>query len=177
MEAFGRRVRAGSVADVHITVNGCGVSRVQGRSVGREVELDRLPVYNIRWYIRAMCTISNFIFCCIMNKKEEWRSVVGYEGMYEVSNVGTIRSLNRIVSRSDGGIRNIKGKILKTRIDKNGYERVGLNKNGNSKLWLVHRIVGMAFLERRSGCDYIDHIDGNRSNNLPSNLRWCTIRK
>lgn len=122
-----------------------------------------------------MCTIANFIFCCIMNKKEEWRSVVGYEGMYEVSNVGTIRSLNRIVSRSDGGIRNIKGKILKTRIDKNGYERVGLNKNGNSKLWLVHRIVGMAFLEKRSGCDYIDHIDGNRSNNLPSNLRWCTI--
>jgi hypothetical protein len=82
---------------------------------------------------------------------EEWRAVVGYEGLYEVSSQGSVRSLDRIVLYPDGKpSRNFKGKVLKQCLNvKQRYYGVRLSKQGKTKLWLVHQLVAAAFLGNR----------------------------
>lgn len=95
---------------------------------------------------------------------EKWKPIVDYEGLYEVSNLGQVRSIPR--SRCKGG-------ILKPHINK-GYEYVHLCKNGKPYYAKVHRIVADAFLEVIPGKTHVNHIDGNKTNNHVSNLEWCT---
>ncbi len=90
--------------------------------------------------------------------------VKGYEGVYEVSNTGKVRSLPRKTS---------KGGELKQATVQGGYKRVSLS-NGSRKGYTVHRLVGMAFLSNPLNKPCINHIDGNPSNNNVSNLEWCT---
>lgn len=98
---------------------------------------------------------------------EEWRPIEGYEGLYEVSNLGRVRSIDRIVNKHL-----INGKILNVR---NGiYLTVTLSKNGKAKQMTIHRIVAIAFIPNQNNYGYIDHIDGNKHNNNASNLRWVT---
>ena len=108
----------------------------------------------------------------------EWRDVKGYEGLYQVSNTGQVRSLDRIVFQrhKDGGqARHIyKGKILKLSLQKNGYLTVDLHTGGNFHRMLVHRLVGEAFLMKPDGKDYINHKDSDTTNNNADNLEWCT---
>lgn len=101
---------------------------------------------------------------------EVWRDCVGYEGLYWVSNLGRVKSKFR------QGCRNI---ILKPNINRNGYYMVMLsNKNKERKKWLVHRLVGFAFIENPKPNEYniIDHIDRNRQNNNKDNLRWVNFK-
>lgn len=105
--------------------------------------------------------------------EEVWKDVDGYEGYYQVSNLGRVRSLERIVKRGSNSLR-IAGKIKVQRINSNGYMRVFLNKEGVSKLALVHRLVAAAFVENPNSYGYVDHIDSDRLNNCASNLAWCT---
>lgn len=97
---------------------------------------------------------------------EIWRPVVGYEGYYEVSNFGRVKSLNYK--------RTGRPEILKPGNNGNGHLKVELSKDGKSKKFYVHRLVAQAFLEPVPGKDYIDHIDGNPENNVVTNLRYCT---
>ena len=100
---------------------------------------------------------------------EEFRPIVGYEGLYEVSNLGNVRSLN--YNRKKGLVKELKFYYSK------GYKHVTLSKNKVSKRYGVHRLVAMAFPEICGewfdGCQ-VDHIDTNPSNNIATNLNVCT---
>lgn len=103
----------------------------------------------------------------------EWRAVVGYEGTYEVSNTGLVRSLDRIVS-GRWGLVPYKGKQLKPSTNSKGYLQVMLSKGGKSKTYKVHRLVAISFLPNPLSKPQVNHLDGDPSNNLVSNLEWST---
>lgn len=99
---------------------------------------------------------------------EVWRDVVGYEGYYVVSNKGIVKGLDRKLNNN----RFYKGKILKQREDKNGYLVINLNKGGDAKTLKVHRLVAISFLGIIDGKNEVNHIDGDKKNNIVSNLEW-----
>jgi len=100
--------------------------------------------------------------------QEEWRSVVGYEGLYEVSNMGRVRSLKECRGKS-----NI---ILKHNIN-NGYSHIDLYKNSSRQHSKIHRLVAQAFIPNPENKYDVNHIDSNRSNNIISNLEWVTRKE
>ena len=105
-----------------------------------------------------------------MTESETWKDVVGYEGLYKVSDEGRIYSVERKDSRGN----RCGGRILKPRYYKDGYLRVTLCKNGKSKTKKVHRLVAGAFIPNPKGFLEVNHKDENKSNNESSNLEWCT---
>lgn len=107
---------------------------------------------------------------------EEWRPIEGFEGLYEVSDWGRIKSLERKYFNGKGWLK-IEEHIMKVYNDKDGYELVRLKKNGDGTTLRVHRIVGQTFISNDEGKPFIDHIDGNTSNNCVWNLRWCTQKE
>lgn len=105
--------------------------------------------------------------------KEIWKDIKGYEGKYQVSNMGRVRSLDRI----DRAGAKRKGQILKPNIESNGYVRVHLADGKGYNRESVHRLVAEAFVERKSGTDNIvNHLDNNPSNNRADNLEWTTYK-
>lgn len=103
---------------------------------------------------------------------EIWKDIPGYEGYYKVSNKGRVKSLlfqNNALNKKFP-----REKILKQKKDKYNSYRVELWKNGKNKTWLVHRLVGLAFLGIPKENMTINHKDGNRLNNHINNLEWCT---
>lgn len=105
-----------------------------------------------------------------MSEKEIWKDIEGYEGLYQVSNMGRVRSLDRKDARGH----RIKGKMLADCRTRCGYRMVGLHQGGNAKCWLIHRLVAMAFLDNPSNLPEVNHKDENKANNAVSNLEWCT---
>ena len=109
---------------------------------------------------------------------EEWKDIQGYEGLYQVSNCGRVKSHDRVVFQSNRygttTVHVYKGKILKECANPNGYIHVDLHKNGKVKRFLMHRLVAMHFLKRLNEQNVINHLDGNKFNNHVSNLEWCT---
>lgn len=115
---------------------------------------------------------------------EVWRAVVGYEGYYEVSNFGRLKSLSRVDYK--GHVR--KERILKPTKKKNGYLHLILSKNGVRKDFLVHRLVAEAFIPNPDNLLIVNHRDENKENNFvfvkedgsvdfqKSNLEWCDYR-
>lgn len=104
---------------------------------------------------------------------EKWKDVFGYEGLYQVSDAGRVRSLD--INRVDKLGRKLKkkGRILKG-IEVMGYLKVNLWKGGVMKIHAVHRLVAIAFIPNPEGKPQINHKDGNKENNHVSNLEWCT---
>lgn len=104
---------------------------------------------------------------------EIWKDIKDYEGMYQVSNLGNVRSLDYFVN-SWRGPRLKKGKMMNPTDNGNGYKIVSLSKENLRKNHYLHRLVAEAFLEKPNGCDVINHKDYNRSNNNAENLEWTT---
>lgn len=104
--------------------------------------------------------------------KPTWKPVIGYEGAYEVSDDGAVRSMDRFVACKNG-FRSTKGKTLIPHLNGKGYLHVGLS-SGKSRTVVVHKLVANAFLGERPEGYVINHIDGNKENNAALNLEWCT---
>jgi hypothetical protein len=106
--------------------------------------------------------------------KEEWRAVPGYEGLYELSNMGWVRSLDRIVRASGVSKRRAFGHVLNPYTNKLRYQYVALSKDGKSKTLSLHRLVANVFVPNPNNYSIINHKDENPSNNRADNLEWCT---
>lgn len=107
----------------------------------------------------------------------EWRDVVGYEGLYKVSNNGLIKNVPRTYKMKDGRNRTIKEQYMKFMVDKDGYNRVGLRRNGKQRKFYVHRLVARAFIPNEEEKPQVNHIDGVKNNNFYQNLEWCTHKE
>ena len=106
--------------------------------------------------------------------EEIWIDIKGYEGLYQVSNLGRVKSLERIASQGKRGQRSIGEKIKTPRPNKKGYLKVMLSKDNIQKGYFVHRLVGIAFLENKDMKPQINHKDGDVTNNCVNNLEWST---
>ena len=109
-----------------------------------------------------------------MNKEEVWSQIPGYNNIYEISNYGNVRSIDRAVNAKNGSTRIVKGRDIKL-INNGLYYVVGLAKNGKTKQCFVHRLVAEAFIPNVENFKCVNHKDGNKLNNKVDNLEWCTI--
>lgn len=110
--------------------------------------------------------------------EEKWKPIEGYAGLYEVSNLGRVRSVDRITTMKNGVRRKTHGTVLKP-AQGNGagnYLCVTLSKNGRMKKKLVHRLVASAFIPNPENLPEINHKDEDKTNNKADNLEWCDRR-
>jgi hypothetical protein len=106
-------------------------------------------------------------------ENEVWMNIKGYEGYYQISNLGRVKSLERITIRKKGtSLR--KGRILKHTKNQQGYELVNLCKNSKVKFKAVHRIVMESFIPNIENKPCVNHINGIKTDNTLNNLEWCT---
>lgn len=108
---------------------------------------------------------------------EEWRAIPEWES-YEVSNIGRIRSVDRVIyEKPTNKARRLKGKVMTLKFDQHGYKQVQMNHNGKRKLFKVHRAVAMAFIPNPKNKPCVNHKDNNPANNMVENLEWCTLKE
>lgn len=108
--------------------------------------------------------------------EEIWKDIDEYKGIYQVSSLGRVRSLDRYDACKRFQTRMLKGQILKPLATKGGYFRVALMVTNNRKYCLIHRLVAKAFIANPDNHPCINHIDENKSNNSVANLEWCTYK-
>lgn len=106
-------------------------------------------------------------------QEEKWRPVPGYEGYYEVSDRGGVRSLTRTFLKGDGRAYTTRGRVLAP-LNVRAYRRVGLSREGSTKQFSVHRLVALAFLGNSTG-PLVRHLDGDPHNNVVTNLAFGTL--
>lgn len=104
---------------------------------------------------------------------EIWKDIIGYEGHYQVSNLGNVKRLER----KDSLGRKLKEKVLKERVNLNGYHYALLSLNGSAHNKLVHRLVAIAFIPNPHNYPQVNHIDENPSNNCITNLEWVSPKQ
>lgn len=107
-------------------------------------------------------------------KKEVWRDVVGYEGLYKVSSEGRVKSLDKEIFNKLTGRMNFREGIIRKLQLTQGYYNLILLHEGKGKYFKVHRLVAMSFVYKPKGCDVVNHLDGNKTNNFYKNLEWTT---
>lgn len=105
--------------------------------------------------------------------EEIWKDIKNYEGLYQISTLGRVRSFDRIVNSKNGGKQLKIGKILKP-IKGEKYLMVDLSVNNRSHFRHIHRLVAEAFIPNPHNYSIINHKDENKLNNVVSNLEWCT---
>ena len=117
--------------------------------------------------------VHHLITCKMENQKEVWKDVIGYEGLYQISNLGRIKSLKRTVKKSNGSTKFVREKIIKKKTNY-GYENVALSKNGIVSTKKVHRIIAEVFIPNPENKKTINHKNGIRNDNRIENIEWST---
>ncbi|WP_276738166.1 NUMOD4 domain-containing protein [Prevotella pallens] len=109
---------------------------------------------------------------------EKFKPVKGYTGIYEISNLGRVKSLSRVIERNDGNTRVTEDRIILPFTTKAGYSQIVLCKDGVKKKHYIHRLVALAFIPNDNPIEKIvvNHKDENPINNNVGNLEWCTQR-
>lgn len=115
----------------------------------------------------------NWIMVTDKMPEEEWRDVVGYEGLYKVSNLGRVKSLPCFRGNGKAGYYT-KERIKSAGKDKDGYLQVDLFLDKKRKMYKIHRLVAKAFIPNPHNLPNINHKDEDKTNNIVSNLEWCT---
>lgn len=130
------------------------------------MEYENVEINSERWL-----NLENFL-------NEEWKDIKEYEGLYQISNYGRIKSLEKQLKCKikNNNTRVQKARIKKNRYDKDGYCRVTFFKNGvkKGKTFFVHRLVAIAFIFNSQNKPIVNHINGIKSDNRLYNLEWCT---
>ena len=107
-------------------------------------------------------------------ENEIWKDIEGYEGYYQISNMGRIKSVDRKIILRNGFVRRCKGREMKIFHDGGGYCFVMLSKDGECKPKKIHRLVAEAFIDNPEGLETVNHKDYNKDNNRVENLEWMT---
>lgn len=105
---------------------------------------------------------------------ETWKSIKGFEDCYEISDLGNLRSKERFVKHYKGGVRKYKSSNKNIRINRYGYLRCNLKKDGNRYDFSVHRLVAEAFLKNNENKKFINHKNGIKTDNRVCNLEWVS---
>lgn len=110
---------------------------------------------------------------------EIWKPIPGYEGLYEASTLGRIRSVDKLIPHPRNKNMSLpkRGRILKSELDKYGYPVVTLCKDGKTKTFKVHRLIAQTYIPNPDNLPQIDHINAVKYDNQPKNLRWCTSQQ
>lgn len=106
---------------------------------------------------------------------EIFKDVENYEGYYQISNLGRIKSLQRFAKNHSGFKKVLKERYLNPIIGKTGYYVVSFKKDGIKKTFKVHRLIAIAFIDKVEGKEFINHKNGIKTDNRIENLEWCTI--
>lgn len=109
--------------------------------------------------------------------QETWKSIKGFDGLYEVSNTGRVRTLKHRIVRNNGRVLDIPQREIKGSKDTKGYYQVELKKEGKRNIKFVHRLVAETFIENNENKQQVNHKDGNKENNDVSNLEWVTCKE
>lgn len=109
-------------------------------------------------------------------EREEWRPVKGYEGLYEVSSFGRVRSVDRNVRYVNGNIHHRKGKFLSQYIRPDGYVQIEISKDNNKRQVTAHRLVAEAFIPNPDNLPQVNHRNEDKTANYPDNMEWCNSK-
>ena len=105
---------------------------------------------------------------------EFWKDIIGYEGSYQISNLGNIKSIGRNIKYSNGIVVPYREKLLNGFVSTSGYKAIDLYKNNKRKKFYIHRLVAETFIDNPLNKPEINHINENKLDNRVENLEWCT---